>query len=67
MNQNTFDPSGQYTAAIAFVVGLVNNYAPYLGVTVQSVVSVISAVFTLYGIYRAYVAHKALAKSVGAI
>lgn len=61
----TFDPSGSYTAIIAFVVGLINNYAPFLGITTQSVVTVASAVVVLYGVYKQYVAHKKLAISAG--
>jgi len=60
-----FDASGSYTAVIAFVVGLINNYAPFLGITTQSVVTVASAIVVLYGVYRQYVAHKALAKVAG--
>lgn len=61
----TFDPKGQYTAAIAFIVGLINQYAPFLGVTVQGTVQIISAILVLWGIYKSYKAHKALAVSVG--
>lgn len=65
MNQPTFDPSGQYTALIAFFVSLINQYAPYLGLTVQAVVQFLSAVAVLYGIFKAYKNHRDVAITAG--
>lgn len=65
MDNPTFDPRGQYTAAIAFIVGLINQYAPFLGVSVQGVVQVVSAVFVLLGLYKAYKEHKKTAVLAG--
>jgi hypothetical protein len=61
----TYDQSGNYTAIIAFVVGLINNFAPFLGVTTQGVVAIISAITVVYGVYKQWVAHRNLAISAG--